>query len=107
VNAPISFGTIKLGPATADFMALYSELQVQLVLSDEQVDPLQEGLDVTLRIAELESSSLIARKIVPIERVVCASSDYLEGHGIPAHPTTCEITIASLMGFSPPATSGS
>jgi DNA-binding transcriptional LysR family regulator len=86
VNAPMSFGTIKLGPAIADFMALHSELQVQLVLSDEQVDPLQEGLDVTLRIAELESSSLIARKIVPIERTVCASPDYLEGHGIPAHP---------------------
>ncbi len=86
VNAPMSFGTIKLGPAIADFMALHSELQVQLVLSDEQVDPLKEGLDVTLRIADLESSSLVARKIVPIERAVCASPDYLEGHGIPAHP---------------------
>jgi DNA-binding transcriptional LysR family regulator len=86
VNAPMSFGTIKLGPAIADFMALYPELKIQLVLSDEHVDPVQEGLDVTLRIAELESSSLIARKIVPIERVVCASPDYLERHGTPAHP---------------------
>src|SRR5258708_33972650 len=68
VNAPMSFGTIKLGPVIADFMALHPELQIQLVLSDEQLDPVQEGLDVTLRIAELESSSLIARKIIPIER---------------------------------------
>ena len=86
VNAPMSFGTIKLGPILADFMALYPELRIQLVLSDEQVDPVQGGLDVTLRIAELESSSLIARKIIPIERVVCASPDYLKRKGTPAHP---------------------
>jgi DNA-binding transcriptional LysR family regulator len=86
VNAPMSFGTIKLGPILADFMALYPELRIQLVLSDEQVDPIQGGLDVTLRIAELESSSLIARKITPIERVVCASPDYLNRNGTPAHP---------------------
>ena len=87
VNAPMSFGTIKLGPVIAEFMALHPELQIQLVLSDEQVDPAQEGLDVTLRIAELESSSLIARKIMPVERVVCASLDYLDRHGIPTHPS--------------------
>jgi DNA-binding transcriptional LysR family regulator len=82
----MSFGTIKLGPVIADFMAPYPELQIQLVLSDEQVDPVQEGLEVTLRIGELESSSLIARKIIPIERVVCASPDYLDRYGIPTHP---------------------
>src|ERR1700741_967264 len=57
VNAPMSFGTLQLGPALADFMALYPELKIHLVLSDEQVDPVQGGYDVTLRIADLESSS--------------------------------------------------
>jgi DNA-binding transcriptional LysR family regulator len=56
------------------------------VLSDENVDPLQDGLDVTLRIADLESSSLIARKIMPIARVICASPDYFQAHGVPSHP---------------------
>lgn len=87
VNAPMSFGTIKLGRALADFMARYPDLQIQLVLTDEQVDPVQEGLDVTLRIAELESSSLIARKITGIDRVVCAAPDYLARRGTPAHPS--------------------
>jgi DNA-binding transcriptional LysR family regulator len=86
VNAPMSFGTLQLGPAIADFMGLYPELQIQLVLSDEQIDPVQDGFDVTLRIADLESSSLIARKIVPIDRVICASPDYLAEHGTPKHP---------------------
>jgi DNA-binding transcriptional LysR family regulator len=87
VNAPMSFGTMQLGPALAAFMMQYPELQIQLALSDEHVDPVQDGLDVTLRIADLESSSLIARRIMPIERVVCASPAYLKQHGVPKHPT--------------------
>jgi DNA-binding transcriptional LysR family regulator len=86
VNAPMSFGTLQLGPAIADFMAQCPELQIQLVLSDDQVDPMQGGFDVTLRIADLESSSLIARKIVAIDRVVCASPDYLKQNGTPKLP---------------------
>jgi len=87
VNAPMSFGTMQLGPVLAAFMKQYPELQIQLALSDEHVDPVQDGLDVTLRIADLESSSLIARRIMPIERVVCASPAYLKQHGVPKHPT--------------------
>ncbi len=86
VNAPMSFGTIKLAPVVAEFMERYGELQIQLVLSDEQVDPLQEGIDVVLRIAELESSSLIARKLMPIPRSLCASPGYLSRRGEPKHP---------------------
>jgi DNA-binding transcriptional LysR family regulator len=86
VNAPMSFGTLQLGPAVADFMVDYPELQIHLVLSDDQVDPTQGGFDVTLRIADLESSSLIARKIVGVERVICASPDYLAEKGTPTTP---------------------
>ncbi|MBC7576767.1 MAG: LysR family transcriptional regulator, partial [Tardiphaga sp.] len=78
--------TLQLGPAVADFMADYPELQIHLVLSDDQVDPTQGGFDVTLRIADLESSSLIARRIVGIDRVICAAPDYLARHGTPATP---------------------
>jgi DNA-binding transcriptional LysR family regulator len=86
VNAPMSFGTLQLGPAIAAFMERYPELRIQLALSDQHVDPVQDGLDVTLRIADLESSSLIARKIMPIDRVVCGSPGYFDRHGVPAHP---------------------
>jgi DNA-binding transcriptional LysR family regulator len=86
VNAPMSFGTMQLGPAIADFMSAYPDIRIQLALSDEHVDPVQDGLDLTLRIAELDSSSLIARKIIPIDRVVCASPAYLQQFGTPQHP---------------------
>src|ERR1700726_423330 len=86
VNAPMSFGTLHLGRAVADFMEKYLELQIQLILSDQQIDPVQEGFDVTLRIADLPSSSLVARKIAPAARVVCAAPSYLARRGIPGHP---------------------
>ena len=47
---------------------------------------MQEGFDVTLRIADLPSSSLIARKIAPARRVVCAAPSYLARRGTPEHP---------------------
>jgi DNA-binding transcriptional LysR family regulator len=87
VNAPMSFGTLHLGPALSDFMERYAELQIQLILSDQQIDPVQEGFDVTLRIADLPSSSLIARKIAPARRVVCASPSYLQRRGTPQRPS--------------------
>src|SRR3954451_23581189 len=86
INAPMSFGTLHLGPALAAFMEKYPELQIQLTLSDEQIDAVQEGFDVTLRIAELASSSLIARRLLGVARVFCASPAYIERHGAPDHP---------------------
>lgn len=86
VNAPMSFGTMHLGSVLADFMEKYAELQILLTLSDEEVDPVQGGFDVTLRIADLPSSSLIARKIAPVRSTVCAAPSYLERRGVPAHP---------------------
>lgn len=86
INAPMSFGTIKLGLLLAEFMERYPDLQVQLVLTDEQVDPVQAGVDVTLRIAELETSSLIARKLMTIDRIICGAPAYFKAKTKPLHP---------------------
>jgi DNA-binding transcriptional LysR family regulator len=86
INAPMSFGTVHLAPALAAFMEKYAELQIQLTLSDEQIDAVQEGFDVTLRIAELASSSLIARRLLGVPRVFCASPAYIQRRGAPDHP---------------------
>ena len=60
---------------------------------------MQGGFDVTLRIADLESSSLIARKIVPIERIVCAAPSYLARAGVPKHPNQLRDHVALTYGF--------
>jgi DNA-binding transcriptional LysR family regulator len=87
VNAPMSFGTMHLAPALADFLVHYPELQVQLTLNDRFIDPLEEGFDVTVRIAKPQTSaSLIVHPLVSAQRVLCAAPSYLETQGIPAHP---------------------
>ena len=83
VNAPMSFGTLYLGPAIAEFMVAYPELRIELILNDRFVDPIEEGVDVTVRIGALPDSSLIARRLAPARRVLAAAPAYLERHGTP------------------------
>lgn len=71
INAPMSFGTLHLGSAIADFMATFADLQVQLVLSDQQIDTVQEGFDLTIRIADVPASSMISRRLVPAPHFLC------------------------------------
>ena len=87
MNAPMSFGTQHLAPIVAEFMAAHEDVHVELVLNDRFVDPIEEGFDLTLRIAEpAYATSLIAQQIVPARRVLCASPAYLAHHGEPASP---------------------
>lgn len=87
INAPMSFGTLHLASAVADFMGLYPQLQVQLTLEDRFVDPVAEGYDVMVRIAKpLNVASVIVHEIATMSLVVCASDSYLAQYGIPEHP---------------------
>ena len=87
INAPMSFGTLFLGKAIADFTAQYPELQMQLTLDDRFIDPIAEGYDLTIRIARsLTSPNLVNRTIAPVPRVLCAAPNYLTKHGTPTHP---------------------
>jgi DNA-binding transcriptional LysR family regulator len=86
VNAPMSFGILHLGPAVADFMKAHPALQVQMTLDDRFIDPVAEGFDVTIRIADLKDTSLIARRITPARIAICAAPDYLKAQGTPAQP---------------------
>jgi DNA-binding transcriptional LysR family regulator len=86
VNAPMSFGAMYLGAAISNFMAAYPDLKVELTLNDRFIDPIEEGVDVTIRIATLEDSSLIARKLAPARRVLVASPAYLASNSEPLTP---------------------
>ncbi|MBI4785265.1 MAG: LysR family transcriptional regulator [Oscillatoriophycideae cyanobacterium NC_groundwater_1537_Pr4_S-0.65um_50_18] len=87
INAPMTFGTLHLAPALADFLVQYPDLRVQLTLSDRFIDPIEEGFDVTLRIAKpQEAASLIVHSLTSAQRVLCAAPSYLEAHGIPSCP---------------------
>lgn len=86
INAPMSFGFLHLAPAIPDFLARHPEVDVDLVMNDRFVDLVDEGFDVAVRIGTLTNSSLIARRLAPIRRVVCASPDYFHRHGVPETP---------------------
>lgn len=87
VNAPMSFGTLHLSRVIAEYMALYPDVHVELVLNDRFVDPIEEGFDVTLRVgAPQATTSLVTRELVSAKRMLCASPDYLQRWGEPSEP---------------------
>lgn len=86
VNAPMSFGLSRLGPLIPEFHKLHPDLELQLVFSDQQVDPVKGGFDVTIRIANLPDSSMVARHLAPAPRIMVASPAYLASHGVPRVP---------------------
>lgn len=86
INAPMSFGIRYLGEAVAELSAAHPDLKVELILNDRFIDPLEEGVDVTVRIGTLADSSLIARKLAPARRVLIASPGYIAQYGRPKTP---------------------
>jgi DNA-binding transcriptional LysR family regulator len=86
VAMPASFGLKHIAPLVPDFVRRHPRVQLALSLSDRTVNVIEEGFDVAIRIAELEDSSLAARKLAPNRRVVCASPEYLRKHGTPRTP---------------------
>ncbi|MBP6058693.1 MAG: LysR family transcriptional regulator [Nitrosomonas sp.] len=86
IAVPLSFGLMHLGPAINEFLQMHPDIEFDLDFNDRQVDLLAEGFDLAIRIANLPDSSLIARRLAPIQTVMCASPAYLEHMGIPQSP---------------------
>ncbi len=84
--APMSFGIAHLGEPLARFLAAYPQVTVDLCLSDARVDLVADGFDAALRIGQLADSSLIARKLCPVDLILCAGQPWLAGHGQLRHP---------------------
>jgi DNA-binding transcriptional LysR family regulator len=84
VALPHSFGLLHLAPLIQDFMTRHPEVRFELDFNDRQIDLMQEGFDLAIRIATLADSSLIARRLAPIRHAVCASPDYLARYGTPS-----------------------
>ena len=81
-----TFGTHQLAPAIPRFQARHPSVSLDLTISDERLDMMQEGVDLAIRIGPLEESTLVARRICNLERVICVAPSYLERHGRPRTP---------------------
>jgi len=86
VGSPPALGAFRVAPAIAEYIKRYPKTQVDLVLLDHAVDPIEGGFDVVLRIGELASSSYVARRLGDAGFLACASPEYLKANGRPAAP---------------------
>jgi DNA-binding transcriptional LysR family regulator len=96
--APMSFGTRWVAPILPDFFRQYPDVALDLHLSDEKVDLIGEGFDAALRIAVLEDSSLVAKRLAPVRRFVVAAPSYLAHYGCPLHPD--DLTAHHCIGYA-------
>ncbi len=94
ISAPLSFGVAYLGAALPDFLQTYREITLEFALSDRRVDLVAEGFDLALRIARLEASALLARRLCTVRILLVGAPAYLHRHGRPSHPAQLKEHVA-------------
>lgn len=77
-------------PALPDFFARYPQIQIDLGVSDRQINLINDNADCVIRSGTLADSSLIARRLFSLSWVTCATPDYLARYGTPRHPAELE-----------------
>src|SRR6201989_276978 len=88
VSAPIGVGRLHVSPVMSAYLQRYPEVSGELRLSDRMINRVEDGVDLAVRIGHLADSSLVARGVGDMRRIVVASLDYLERRGEPRNPTS-------------------
>src|SRR5580692_4949048 len=86
VSAPIGFGRLHVSPVMSAYLKRYPEVTGELRLSDRMINLVEDGIDLAVRIGHLSDSSLVARHVGDMRRIVVASNDYLKQRGEPKTP---------------------
>jgi DNA-binding transcriptional LysR family regulator len=98
MTAPILFGQMHVAPVVAEFLSEHRAASVNLILTDQFANIVEEGIDLAVRIGNLPDSGMVARRLATVRRVLCASPGYLERHGTPRAPD--DLTAHNCMQFS-------
>lgn len=99
ITAPVQFGRRHVAPLAARFLDSHDGVEIELLLNDRNVDLIEEGIDVAVRIGALADSSLVARPVGQVRRQWVASPGYLARHGTPKAPADLA-THEALLGTS-------
>lgn len=83
ITAPVTYGEKTLAPLVNDFIAKYPELEVKINLTNQNVDLIDDGYDLAIRLGQLKDSSIMAKRLGSRTQYVCASPDYVSTFGIP------------------------
>src|SRR5277367_2383008 len=86
VSAPLGFGRLHVSPIMSAYLKRYGEVSAELRLSDRMVNLVEDGVDLAVRIGHLPDSTLVARHVGEMRRIVVASTGYLGEHGEPGTP---------------------
>ncbi len=83
ITAPLSYGEKFIAPLISDFAIAYPDLKIEMLLSNQQFDLIENGFDLAIRLGVLEDSTLVAKKLADRKQYVCASPNYLAQYGQP------------------------
>lgn len=86
VSAPTSFGSCVVSPLAASFLQAWPEVRIELDLTNRMVDLVDEGIDLSIRIGNIQQTDIVAKYLCEYRMVICASPDYLARYGIPQTP---------------------
>ena len=86
VSAPVGFGRLHVSPVMSAYLKRYPEVSGELRLADRMINLVEDGVDAAVRIAHLPDSTLVARHVGEMRRIVVASSGYLSSRGEPKTP---------------------
>jgi DNA-binding transcriptional LysR family regulator len=102
VSASVTFGRSVMAPVLRGFQDAYPDVTLHAVLLDRVVNLVEEGIDIAVRIGELPDSSLVARRVGSVRRMLVASPGYLEQRGSPLRPSELrEHAIIAFTGLMP------
>ncbi|HDY7664900.1 TPA: LysR family transcriptional regulator [Vibrio vulnificus] len=83
ITAPVTYGEQKIAPLLNDFLIRYPKIDLELVLTNQKLDLIEQGVDIAVRLGQLEDSSSMARRLSDRHLHVCATPEYFEQHGMP------------------------
>jgi len=72
INVPTSYGRLYIRPLISGFCAKYSDINVELIYDDAYIDIIEKGIDITFRTGSLSDNRLVARKLSPLDFLICA-----------------------------------
>jgi len=102
ITASVTFGRLVLAPQICSFLNQYPQVTVSVLMVDRVVSLVDEGIDVAVRIGPLPDSSLAARRIGSVRRMLVASPDYLARRGAPTAPADLKLhAVIAFTGLTP------
>ncbi|SCK08372.1 DNA-binding transcriptional regulator, LysR family [Variovorax sp. HW608] len=83
ISSAVGFGRKVVAPLLGEFRAAYADVSIDLVLDDKPTDFISERVDIAFRNGRMEDAQIIAKQIIPMQMLVCASREYRDAHGLP------------------------